>query len=221
MDKITMIKLSGKEFPIRFDFMALRETYKKYGNIKKVQMDLLGMEVVGTDENGKDIMKIVKIPSVRLILFLIPLMINTALDYLGKKQIDDSKLIKLIDEDSYKLVYTLHNEINRCFESQLSVDDEKQTEKPRNDTEADKKDQEKLNFAEIFYVCKNKLGYTTHEAKHIYMGEYLEQFEVYKKYHNMEMERLIYPDPDKKEVKKDESGEKYPSWYTPPQKGNK
>jgi hypothetical protein len=216
-----MIKLGRKSFPIRFDFMSLKETYKKYGNIKKVQMDLLGMEVVGTDENGKDIMKIVKIPSVRMVLFLIPLMINTALDYQGKNQIEESKLIELIGPDSYKLAIVLHNEINRCFESQFAVDEENEPKQTKNDTETDKKDQNKLNFAEIFYVCKNKLGYTTHEAKHIYLGEYLEQFEVYKKYHNMEMERLLYPDPDRKEIKKDESGEQYPSWYTPPQKGSK
>lgn len=205
MDKVTIIKLSGKEYPIRFDCMTLKEVYKKYKSIKDFQMQLLGMETVGKDSSGKNQVQITKLPSLRLLLFLIPLMINTALDYQGKERLEDEKIIKRIDEKCYNLAYILHEEVNKCFKNDIEITE--------NQSDSAEKTEEKLNFAEILYLCKNKLGYTTHEAKHIYLGEYLEQYEVYKKYHNIEVNRLVFPEVDKKEDKKQENNEELPTWY--------
>lgn len=68
------------------------------------------------------------------------------------------------------------------------------------------------------FVSVNKLGYSRKETEHIYIGEYLEQFEVYKKYHNMEMSKFIFTEQDEEEV---DNEEKLPQWYIDSQKGSK
>ena len=200
-----MIKLSGKEYPIRFDYMTLKEVYERYKSIKDFQMQLLGMEIVGKDSGGKNQVQITKLPSLRLLLFLIPLMINTALDYQGKERLEDEKIIKRIDGKCYNLAYILHEEVNKCFKNDIEITE--------NQSDSADKTEEKLNFAEILYLCKNKLGYTTHEAKHIYLGEYVEQYEVYKKYHNIEINRLVFPETDEKMDEKQTNEEELPKWY--------
>jgi len=57
-----------------------------------------------------------------------------------------------------------------------------------------------------------KLNLSKRESEHIYIGEYLELFEVYKKYYNMEVMKEIFVDEkqDKQET------EKLPDWYKPP-----
>lgn len=62
----------------------------------------------------------------------------------------------------------------------------------------------------------NKLGYSNNEARHIYIGEYSEQFEIYKKYHNMEMTKTLFTETEKENEKGEE---KLPDWYIPPKKG--
>ena len=66
-------------------------------------------------------------------------------------------------------------------------------------------------YAEILYICKNKLGYTDREARHIYIGEYLEQFEIYKKFYNMKMNKKIFIEDKKEEQQKSDNGN--PEWY--------
>jgi ribosomal protein S12 methylthiotransferase accessory factor YcaO len=56
-------------------------------------------------------------------------------------------------------------------------------------------------------VSKNKLGYTDKEARHIFIGEYIEQFEVFKKYHNIEMTQTLFTDEEK-----EEKAEEKPQW---------
>lgn len=60
----------------------------------------------------------------------------------------------------------------------------------------------------MFYICRSKLGYSKFEAEHIYFGEYLEQFEVYKKYHNFEMNKMVFSEQEEEEKTKEEP----PAW---------
>ena len=59
------------------------------------------------------------------------------------------------------------------------------------------------------FVSKVKLGYTLHEANHIYIGEYTDQFIVYKKYHNMEMNKVLFTESEKEVQIKEETP---PNW---------
>lgn len=60
------------------------------------------------------------------------------------------------------------------------------------------------------------MKYTYKEAVHIYIGEYTDQFEVYKKYHNMEMTKTLFSETEKEEI---ESEENPPQWVIDAQKG--
>lgn len=69
-------------------------------------------------------------------------------------------------------------------------------------------------YAEMLYLCKNKLGYTNKEALHIYYGEYQEQFEIYKKYHNMEINKMVFITDENKKDSRRTSDNDAPAWYT-------
>ena len=111
------IIISGNEYPIRFDYMVLRALSEKYDSIRQFEMDLRGWTVAGTDKDGNEIMKKTKEPSVRCIMFLLPLMINSALDYQGFAPVDEEKIIKEIDLNFTELAIILHNEMKTCFKS--------------------------------------------------------------------------------------------------------
>jgi len=68
------------------------------------------------------------------------------------------------------------------------------------------------------FLCKTRLGYTDHEARHILIGEYIDQFEVYKKYHNIEVNKMVFSETDEKN-EKSKSEEQFPQWYIDFQKG--
>lgn len=44
-----------------------------------------------------------------------------------------------------------------------------------------------------------KLGYSDKEARHIFIGEYIDQYEVYKKYHDMEILKVPFSEAEKEE----------------------
>ena len=190
MQKCTKIIISENEYPIRFDYTVFRELYKKYKDIKNFQLDLLGLEVIGKDENGKDILAQKRDPSLRLFMFLLPLMINSALDYKGLNMIDSEEIIKQIDVSYINIAPVLNLELNRCFDTYIESD---------SDSDNEQIEMKDCQFAEILFLAKNKLGYTDHEARHIYIGEYLEQMEQYKKYYNFETQKYLYPEKEEKE----------------------
>ena len=53
------------------------------------------------------------------------------------------------------------------------------------------------------------MKYTYKEAVHIYIGEYTDQFEIFKKYHNMEMTKTLFSETEKEEEVKEEQP---PEW---------
>ena len=59
------------------------------------------------------------------------------------------------------------------------------------------------------YVAKSKLGYTHKQALHIYIGEYMDQFESFKKYYNMEISKILFSGTEKEEEIKEEEP---PEW---------
>lgn len=48
-------------------------------------------------------------------------------------------------------------------------------------------------------MAKSKLGYTHKQALHIYIGEYMDQFESFKKYYNMEISKTPFAETEKEE----------------------
>ena len=127
MDKCTEIVISGNKYPIRFDYMVLKEISEKYTSIRKFEMDLLGFGVIGKREDGTEIVRKVKDPSISCIMFLLPKMINSALDYMNFEQIDENKIIKEIDLNYVELANILHEEFKKCFKS---VEQEKKKYNP-------------------------------------------------------------------------------------------
>ena len=77
-----------------------------------------------------------------------------------------------------------------------------------------------MYFAEILYLSKNKLGYTDRDAKHLYIGEYSEQLEIFKKYHNIEVKKILFVENNEEESKKIEDNEN-PQWFIDYQKSQK
>lgn len=90
------------------------------------------------------------------------------------------------------------------------------TSKKKVHSKSDKVDKEQNDnypFAEILYLCKTKLGYSEKSAHHVYIGEYMEQLEVFKKYHNMEMQKMLFTETEKEEIRVKQNTEELPQWY--------
>lgn len=121
MEKMKKITISGKEYPIRFDYMTLKAVSEKYPSIHKFEMELLGLESDGFDENGIEKLKKAHDPSISCLIFLTPLMVNTALDYLNIEMVDEKQIVKEIDLNFIELANILHEEMNRCFQSSIQV----------------------------------------------------------------------------------------------------
>lgn len=121
MDELRKITISGNTYPVRFDYTTLMAVSEKYPSIHKFELDLLGLEVIGLDEEGNEKLKKTKDPSISVLIFLTPLMVNTALDYLGFDRVDEKKIIQDIDLNFVELATILHDEMNRCFKSSLPV----------------------------------------------------------------------------------------------------
>lgn len=121
MNQCTKIKISGNEYPVRFDYFVLKEVSEKYDSIRKFEMELLGLGVIGKNENGTERLGKVKDPSISCIMFLLPKMINSALDYLGFDQVEEKQIIREIDINFAELSDILHDEMNKCFKSTVEV----------------------------------------------------------------------------------------------------
>lgn len=119
--EFTKITISENEYPIRFDLTVLKEVYEKYANISDFEMELMGFEVVGKEESGENIIKKTKLPSISCILFVLPLMINSALDFLGYETVETSELIKQIDVNFMELAEIIRQEMMKCFKSSVKV----------------------------------------------------------------------------------------------------
>lgn len=119
MDKCTMITISGKEYPIRFDYTVLKEVSEKYTSVSKFEMDLIGCGIIGKDEQGNNKIGVVKDPSISCIMFVLPIMINSAMDYLGYDQVDEKQIIREIDLNFHELATILHKEMIKCFKSSI------------------------------------------------------------------------------------------------------
>ena len=121
MEKCTKIKISGNEYPVRFDYTVLKEVSEKYKSIHKFELDLMGMESVGVNDDGEEILKVAKDPSISCIMFLLPKMINSALDYMDFDLVDEKQIIKEIDLNYIELSHILHEEMKKCFKSTVQV----------------------------------------------------------------------------------------------------
>ena len=121
MNQCTKIKISGNEYPVRFDYFVLKEVSEKYDSIRKFEMELLGLGVIGKNENGTERLGKVKDPSISCIMFLLPKMINSALDYLGFDQVEEKQIIREIDINFAELSDILHDEMNKCFKNTVEV----------------------------------------------------------------------------------------------------
>ena len=84
-------------------------------------MELLGLGVIGKNENGTERLGKVKDPSISCIMFLLPKMINSALDYLGFDQVEEKQIIREIDINFAELSDILHDEMNKCFKNTVEV----------------------------------------------------------------------------------------------------
>lgn len=116
MKEYTIITMSTREYPIRFDYMVLEKVAEKYKNISKFEMELLGLGKI-TDEKGKEVLTKTKEPSISCLMFVLPIMVSSALDYLGLEQIDDKEIIRDIDLNYYELAGIIHSEMRKCFKS--------------------------------------------------------------------------------------------------------
>lgn len=119
MRQCTKITISNKKYPIRFDYLVLKEVAERYESVQKFELDLLGFEKVGKDENGEVLIRKVKDPSISCILFVLPKMINSALDYQGYDIIEEKKIIQDIDINFVLLADIIHKEMQNCFKSDL------------------------------------------------------------------------------------------------------
>jgi len=117
LDKLTKITISGNEYPIRFDYEVLQLVSEKFEDIHKFEMDLIGFGIVGKDKENNDLYGRMKNPSISCLIFLLPIMINSALDYSGFDRVDERKIIKEIDLNYLELADILHSEMAKCFKS--------------------------------------------------------------------------------------------------------
>lgn len=118
MGKITKITISEKEYPIRFDFMVLRDVAEKYKSVHKFEMELLGMGKTTLD-GGEEVVARIKEPSLSCIIFVLPKMINSALDYQGYEMIDEKDIVRDIDINYFELADIIHKEMSKCFKSSV------------------------------------------------------------------------------------------------------
>lgn len=118
MEQCKMITISEKTYPIRFDYTVLEKVAEKYPNIHKFEMELIGCTLV-KNKDGEEAPQITKDPSISCIMFLLPLMINSALDYQGFEQVDKKQIIQEIDLNYIELAGILHTEMSKCFKSSV------------------------------------------------------------------------------------------------------
>lgn len=121
MKKCKKITISGNEYPIRFDYLVLKEISDRYESIERFELDLLGLGKVGKNEFGESILRKTKDPSISCIMFVLPLMVNSALDYLGFELVDEKQIIKEIDLNYIELSGIIHEEMKSCFKSNSEV----------------------------------------------------------------------------------------------------
>lgn len=117
--KCAEITISENTYPIRFDYTVLKEVSEKYTSINKFEMELLGFGVIGKDKDGNDRIGKIKDPSITCIMFILPIMINSALDYLGFDEVDPKQIVREIDLNYVELADILHKEMIKCFKSSI------------------------------------------------------------------------------------------------------
>lgn len=117
--KCTQITISENTYPIRFDYTVLKEVSEKYTSIHKFEMELLGIGVIGKNKDGSEMLGKIKDPSITCIMFVLPIMINSALDYLGFDEVDPKQIIREIDLNYVELADILHKEMIKCFKSSV------------------------------------------------------------------------------------------------------
>lgn len=52
--------------------------------------------------------------------------------------------------------------------------------------------EEPIDFAWVFYIGMNKLGFSYKQIQHITLGLWVDLFEVYKSQYNFETRRMLY-----------------------------
>lgn len=121
MEKLKVLVIGKKRYPIKMNNYVLEAIQEEYGTVNAFEKMLVGIEETET-ENGEVIRKRVE-PSIKAINFVLPLMIKEGirLDAFNKEkypdEIDDYEIISSVDISFWELANILHEEMNRCFHS--------------------------------------------------------------------------------------------------------
>lgn len=135
LDGVNYIEIDDVKYPIKCDNFILGEVQEKYGSIHDFECKIIGVkkEIINGEEKyiGCE-------PSVKAINYILPLMINEAVDILKEdnpdckyERVDPKKFIRSIKMDLAKLANEIHDEWKRAFvtKKHLTIQEEPKTKK--------------------------------------------------------------------------------------------
>lgn len=119
MEKLTKITLGGVVYPIKFDYLVLKEVQKEFGTIVDFEKSLIGLTETTDEQGNKAIVKTE--PSIEVISFVLPIMINEGLEIEADEKnkefvyIEEKEILRKIDIPFRELSVIIHEELKKCF----------------------------------------------------------------------------------------------------------
>lgn len=127
MEKLSTMKIGGKTYPVKIDLNVLQMIQEEFETINNFERDILGLKFK-RDEEGKIIYKedgepdfYVVEPSVKAIMFVLPLMVNEGLEIDALQRgvefepVNEKLLIASCDIAFEALARKIHAEYRKCF----------------------------------------------------------------------------------------------------------
>jgi len=132
-----MVRLAGKEYPIRCDINVLIEIQEKFNTVSNFEMLIAGVKIakdengdILTDESGKILFERHD-PSLRAIAEILPCMLLEASGDRKKQEVERAlDAVKNAKFDLYSTAVQMSKELSKCFERKnvSSVRRKKKTE---------------------------------------------------------------------------------------------
>lgn len=122
--KLEHIKLSGVDYPIKFDNFVLEKIQEMYGSVNEFELKLKGL-VYKTDKDGekeydnqmKPIYKRIE-PSIQVINSTLPLMIEEGCSIEGRiLEESRNRLVEMINMPYWEVAKIIELEFAKCFET--------------------------------------------------------------------------------------------------------
>lgn len=118
-----MIRLAGKEYPIRCDLSVLIEIQEKFETVSNFEMLIAGVKISKdeegnalTDENGKVLFER-RDPSLRAIAEILPCMLSEAHGNRKNQELERAlDAVKNAKFDLYETALQMNKELSKCFE---------------------------------------------------------------------------------------------------------